>query len=313
MRAPALLRGLLLAGLATAQLSVAPRVVRAAAPGPELTADRIAPSLPSNQALPGIEPGWLGLSGKLRAIFVLPPEGYDQSGAVAAEPALPEVSHRVYVVTPLAATQDSLWAIPLIPFAAKEGTVLQGYRIGTWPQERRRVRSSYVSPEGFIEVTPENQLTRVSENFRLIDFLTHDQDDVWPKYLVLRPQLVDKLELISNELARRGRPSTIKILSGFRSPQYNAQGVGRKGGRVCRRRRRRSHGRSQRRRPRELPRLGVPARGCGVRAGPVPGGDRRRRVLPRDRVARAVRARGRPRVQGALVAQAHPEFERPGE
>jgi hypothetical protein len=232
MRAPDLIRGLLLAGLATAQLSAAPCVALAAAPGPDLMSDGIAPSLPSNQTIPGIEPGWLGLSGKLRAIFVLPPEGYDQSGAVAAEPALPEVSHRVYVVTPLAATQDSLCAIPLIPFAAKQGTVLQGYRIGVWPQERRRVRSSYVSPEGFIEVTPENQLTRVSENFRLIDFLTHDQDNVWPKYLVLRPQLVDKLELISNELARRGKPSTIKILSGFRSPQYNAQGVGRKGGRA---------------------------------------------------------------------------------
>jgi len=234
MRAPTLIHGLLMAGLLLAQLGAGDRVARAATPGPELTGDRVAAPLPSNDALPGIEPGWLGLSGRLRAIFVLPPEGYDQSGAVAAEPALPEVSHRVYVVTPLATTQDSLCAIPLIPFAAKKGaSILQGYKIGTWPQERRRARSSYSSPDGFIEVTPENELTHVSQNFRLIDFLTHDQEDVWPKYLVLRPQLVDKLELISQELERRGRPCTIKILSGFRSPQYNAQGVGRaKGGRA---------------------------------------------------------------------------------
>ncbi len=63
------------------------------------------------------------------------------------------------------------------------------------------------------------------------DFLTHDQGDVWPKVLVLQPRLLDKLELLRAELEREGLPSKLHVMSGFRTPQYNAQGVG-KGGRA---------------------------------------------------------------------------------
>ena len=51
----------------------------------------------------------------------------------------------------------------------------------------------YAAPAGFIEVTPENQNFQVSEHFRLKQFLTKDQHNVWPKYLPLDPLLVDKL------------------------------------------------------------------------------------------------------------------------
>ena len=72
------------------------------------------------------------------------------------------------------------------------------------PNERHIVRSTaYTNPEGFVEVTADNQNTPVSEHFRLRDFLTHDQVQVWPKYLVLREPLVDKLELVIAELASR--------------------------------------------------------------------------------------------------------------
>ena len=56
---------------------------------------------------------------------------------------------------------------------------------------------------------------------------------MWPKVLVLRVPLVDKLELIGEELGRRGLPRRLHIMSGFRTPQYNAQGVGAKGGRAA--------------------------------------------------------------------------------
>ena len=68
-----------------------------------------------------------------------------------------------------------------------------GY-IGFWPGERQRVSPEYANPAGFIEVTEGNEDTRLSEHFRLRDFLTHDQKDVWPKFLVLNEDLVDKLE-----------------------------------------------------------------------------------------------------------------------
>jgi len=120
-----------------------------------------------------------------------------------------------------------------VPLRAKTGATWRGYRIGFWPGERRlgsRIR--YPLPNGFLEVTPESQDLQVSAHFRVRDFLTHDQSARWPKVLVLHLRLVDKLELISERLAALGRPSTLRVMSGFRTPQYNALGVGRRGGRA---------------------------------------------------------------------------------
>jgi hypothetical protein len=119
--------------------------------------------------------------------------------------------------------------INLLPFGAKSRGRVGPYRVGTWPRE---ARGNPDLPDGFIEVTPENQDTRLSAHFRLRDFLTHDQADVWPKYLVVREPLLDKLELVIADLNERGyRVGGMKVLSGFRTPQYNAQGV-RPGGRA---------------------------------------------------------------------------------
>ncbi len=112
------------------------------------------------------------------------------------------------------------------PFAAKVNGRIGRYLIGFWPGERGRVTSlAYQNPRGFIEVTRENQDTRVSDHFRLRDFLTKGQGSVWPKYVVLREQLVDKLELVIADLNSRGvvvRHMT--VMSGFRTPQYNGTG-----------------------------------------------------------------------------------------
>ena len=84
---------------------------------------------------------------------------------------------------------------------------------------------AYENPPGFIEVTPENFRTRVSEHFTLGQFLTKGQDDVWPKYVALDRRLVDKLELTLEELSRRGHPSRgFVVMSGFRTPDYNESG-----------------------------------------------------------------------------------------
>ncbi|MGI8496909.1 MAG: hypothetical protein ACR2OG_04905, partial [Gemmatimonadaceae bacterium] len=101
----------------------------------------------------------------------------------------------------------------------------------SFPSERRHARTeAYVNPDGFIEITPSNIDTPVSEHFRLGDFLTHDQQDVWPKYLVLNERLVDKLELVIQDLNAHGIPVRhLTVMSGFRTPEYNVQGVGRGG------------------------------------------------------------------------------------
>lgn len=108
------------------------------------------------------------------------------------------------------------------PLSARRNGSVGLYYIGSWPTERSP-RSGYRTPTGFIEVTPENQDTYVSRHFRLRDFLTHGQDAVWPKYLVLDMRLVDKLELVLDELAEQGiRTDGIRVMSGFRTPNYNA-------------------------------------------------------------------------------------------
>ena len=133
----------------------------------------------------------------------------------------------VYVLRDSA--ESSLFTfITLRPFSDKVKGRVGGYRMGYWPFERRRVRSeAYAGLDGFIEVTPENQDTKVSEHFRLRDFLTKDQRNVWPKYLVLDTKLVDKLELVIDDLLSRGYDVRyLSVMSGFRTPQYNVKGVG---------------------------------------------------------------------------------------
>jgi hypothetical protein len=71
-------------------------------------------------------------------------------------------------------------------------------------------------------VTPSDAGLRLSEHFVLADFLTHDQRDVWPKYVVLQEPLIDKLELVLADLAAHGvSTDRVRVLSGFRAPYYN--------------------------------------------------------------------------------------------
>ena len=133
---------------------------------------------------------------------------------------------------------DSILAHPftfiaLRPFTDKQKGRVGAYRIGFWPSERGRLTTdAYENPDGFIEVTPENVNMQISEHFRLADFLTHDQRDVWPKFLVLNEDLVDKLELVIAKLQENGvKVQHMAVMSGFRTPWYNRHG-GRVGGRA---------------------------------------------------------------------------------
>ena len=172
-----------------------------------------------------------GRSGKLRVRFLLP--GHELLTAALHRLTDDSTGGRASGLLALvdSAARRGFSFMPLLPFELKVGGRLADYRIGFWPAEKRGARSdAYNNPPGFIEVTPENQDTYVSEHFRLRDFLTHDQPGVWPKYLVLREDLVDKLELVISDLEAHGTPvRRMVVMSGFRTPQYNAQGVGRGG------------------------------------------------------------------------------------
>jgi hypothetical protein len=174
----------------------------------------------------------VGASGNLRAVIGTPET---LTEITALEPLLAG-KDIVAGIQPLGAQApdgDPLTLVAMKSFDATKGARQDGYYVGRWARSGLAARNPrYAPPTGFISVTEENASTPVSERFRLADFLTHDQQSVWPKVLVLQPRLLDKLELIAEGLERRGLPSDLRILSGFRTPQYNEQGVGRKGGRA---------------------------------------------------------------------------------
>lgn len=152
--------------------------------------------------------GLAGISGKLLAVFALPGDAPAQDFA--------------------GTSVSGINLIVMKPFSAKVDGRIGNYRLGNWPYEGRAPRSpNYATPKGFIEVTRENFGTKVSEHFSVGQFLTKDQSDVWPKYLVLDRRLIDKLELTIAELNRMGHPvKNFSVMSGFRTPQYNERGVG---------------------------------------------------------------------------------------
>ena len=171
----------------------------------------------------------LGRSGNLRAILACEGSSSNQHAyQLFPRKVLARAARKpgLYDAGVSASDGSPVVLLSMVPFGAKRGSQLGKYRIGRWPQELAGSAYSYARPDGFIKVTKENVNTPVSRRFRLGDFLTHDQSDVWPKYLVLKTSLIDKLELIGDALLLAGRSDSVKILSGFRTPEYNAKGVG---------------------------------------------------------------------------------------
>ena len=173
-----------------------------------LTGDAPAAAFVTDAALEAIAARSRGTSGKLRAKTVLPAEVDKALNAVA-----------------------NFAQITLTPFSAKQGGRIGTYMIGSWPGERggrgpaKAPADRYANPRGFIPVTLENRDTPVSEHFTLGDFLTKNQPNVWPKYLVLELRLIDKLELVLSDLRSRGvRTEGVTVMSGFRTPSYNSGG-----------------------------------------------------------------------------------------
>ena len=164
----------------------------------------------------------IGRSGKLRAVFTLPGEVPSSEVSGGAK------GPGVYALDVLGPAAAALRWIVLTPFSAKVHGRIGGYRLGEWPHENRQTADlAYASPRGFIRVTPDNFQLRVSEHFALGQFVTKNQANVWPKYVVLQPRLLDKLELTIAELNREGyRVGGLSVMSVFRTPEYNEEGVG---------------------------------------------------------------------------------------
>jgi len=121
----------------------------------------------------------------------------------------------------------NLSVIRMLPMSVKRNGRVGRYRIGNWPCEVGNCPSNpiYRTPPGLIEVTPQNRDMFLSEHIQLRDYITKGQEGIWPKYVVVDPQNLDKIELVVKELELMGHPvSNLFAVSGFRSPWYNANG-----------------------------------------------------------------------------------------
>jgi hypothetical protein len=190
--------------------------------------------------------GLRGRSGKLKAAFRVPgaalttlaprpelsaryetPSGRELVSDDFTAPRAPGIYTLAVAMNRATRPVADLRVITLVPFSEKKRDHIGLYYLGRWPFESRGTppRPSYANPSGFVEVTLENKDTPVSAHFRLADFLTKDQSGVWPKYLLLDSRLLDKLELIIEELEAEGHPvEHVQIMSGFRTPIYNHSG-----------------------------------------------------------------------------------------
>jgi hypothetical protein len=113
----------------------------------------------------------------------------------------------------------------MVPFSRKLGSSLNGYRIGTYLAERLGARAAD-APIGFVEVDESLADLPLTKHLRLSDFLTHDEQERWPRYAALDARLLDKIELVVAEIGRlsgKGEDATLAldVHSGFRTPIHN--------------------------------------------------------------------------------------------
>lgn len=119
------------------------------------------------------------------------------------------------------ADQITLNVFTMAPAAAVRDGLLNGYRIGAYPDKPFRNLLAYRPPAGFVEVTAANLDTRLSPHFTLKQFLCK-QSGGYPKYVALRERLLLKLEYLLALVNEKGHPAeTLAVLSGFRTPSYN--------------------------------------------------------------------------------------------
>jgi len=114
-------------------------------------------------------------------------------------------------------------AFVMVPARAVKNGMLNGYRIGKYPAKPLNGNPLYVPPPGFIEVTKENQETKVSPHFRLKQFLCkEDTSKQFPKYIVLNERLPLKLEAILERVNTLGvKSDSLHVMSAYRTPFYN--------------------------------------------------------------------------------------------
>jgi hypothetical protein len=111
----------------------------------------------------------------------------------------------------------------MVPASAARNGVLNGYQIGRYPARALGGNPIYLPPAGFIEVTGQNENTRLSPHFVLKQFVCKQgAPSDFPKYVVLHERLIQKLEAVLQQVNAIGFDvETLHVMSGYRTPYYN--------------------------------------------------------------------------------------------
>jgi len=132
-------------------------------------------------------------------------------------------TYEIEVKNPTGDTLVDFSAFVMVPATQVRQGVLNNYRVGFYPETPLRGNPIYVPPQGFVEVTRETEDTKISENFRIKQFLTK-QTSGYPKYVVVDERLVFLLEAIGRHLRPLGwSADDIFVMSAYRTPFYNKQ------------------------------------------------------------------------------------------
>lgn len=108
------------------------------------------------------------------------------------------------------------------PASSVRNERINGFRIGRYEAEPLNGNPLYLPADGFVELTQANADLLLSPHFRLSQFPSK-QAGRFPKYLVLREQLLLKLELLLEHVNASGvAADSFTIMSGYRTPFYNA-------------------------------------------------------------------------------------------
>lgn len=170
----------------------------------------IIPNSPVTDVRWHVSGGRVSSSGGLSRNFVAPSRPGYYPIEVKARMRVRAVTARIQVFVMTPATQ------------VRNG-MLEGYRIGVYPDPNNKHGKIYQPPPGFIRVTRETVDLPISEHYRLGTFLCPGGNR-FPKFLVLNEALILKLEKVTHEFHRlrllRGR---ISFLSTYRSPAYNVK------------------------------------------------------------------------------------------
>jgi hypothetical protein len=112
-------------------------------------------------------------------------------------------------------------AFVMIPYDSlnKKG-YLKGVKIGKYPKPIEQF-PNFTKPRGFIVTTPDNMDTPVSPHYTLRDFAPRSMEG-YPKYTVLREELLVKLELLTDLVKSHGvKFDRFVVFSGYRPPAFN--------------------------------------------------------------------------------------------